>query len=329
MGAEDDLVGPGHGGHHFREHLGVRAGNRVPDGVRQVDRSGAGLDGRLHNFTQERPFATGGVLAGELHVIGEAPHRRWPRPPWPAPHGRHAEHEPHVDGAGAGERVNSPPRGGLQCLRRRVDVLLDRAGQRGDDRPAHLLADPPDRLELHGRTDGEPRLDHVHAQTNQLMRDLHLLIHVQRGAGTLLGVAQRGIEYRHVIHGFFFVRHTFFSLSGSRIGKVPHLAAPASISGRCHAGHACDEGECSQDGSPSKRFGVCGRCKKACAAAYTRARMAGTADKKAPPAPCGAAKAACEPVKTVGIISRLYDRTGGLSTTFGKKIGPAKEFSTG
>ena len=50
-----------------------------------------------------------------------------------------------------------------------------------------------------GEVIGKPGLDDVDAQARELVRDLQLLLHVQRDAGRLLAVAQRRVEDVHAI----------------------------------------------------------------------------------------------------------------------------------
>src|SRR5204863_1617382 len=61
-------------------------------------------------------------------------------------------------------------------------------------RAADLARDAPARLEISGRRDREPGLDHVHAQLLELARDAKLGVRVAVEAGRLLAVAQRGVE---------------------------------------------------------------------------------------------------------------------------------------
>ena len=75
-----------------------------------------------------------------------------------------------------------------------VDVGLVGAGQAADRRALDPAGDRLDRLEVAGRGDREAGLDHVDAQTRQLLGDLHLLGGVERDAGRLLAVPQRGVE---------------------------------------------------------------------------------------------------------------------------------------
>ena len=75
-----------------------------------------------------------------------------------------------------------------------VDVGLVGAGQAADHRALDLAGDRLDRLEVAGRGDREAGLDHVDAQPRELLGDLDLLGGVQRDAGRLLAVPQRGVE---------------------------------------------------------------------------------------------------------------------------------------
>ena len=62
------------------------------------------------------------------------------------------------------------------------------------DRTLHGARDRLDGLEVAGRGDREPRLDHVDAKARELLGDLDLLVDVERDPGRLLAVAQRGVE---------------------------------------------------------------------------------------------------------------------------------------
>jgi hypothetical protein len=57
-----------------------------------------------------------------------------------------------------------------------------------------VAGDRLDGLEVAGRGDREPGLDHVHAEASELLRDLDLLLRVQGDAGRLLAVPQRRVE---------------------------------------------------------------------------------------------------------------------------------------
>ena len=99
-----------------------------------------------------------------------------------------------VDGAGGQEDVDPRPLGVLDGLPGPVDVGLAAAGQPADDRAADVAGDLAHRLEVARRGDGEAGLDHVHAQLDQGLGDLHLLVQVHAGPGRLLAVAERGVE---------------------------------------------------------------------------------------------------------------------------------------
>ena len=75
-----------------------------------------------------------------------------------------------------------------------VHVLRVRAREAADDRAVHLAGDRLDGLEVPRRGDREAGLDHVHPEPRELVRDLELLLLVERDPGRLLPVAQGGVE---------------------------------------------------------------------------------------------------------------------------------------
>ena len=75
-----------------------------------------------------------------------------------------------------------------------VDVGRIGARQSGDHGAFDLPGDRLHGLEVARRGDREAGLDDVHAQARELLGDLELLRRVQRDAGRLLAVAQRGVE---------------------------------------------------------------------------------------------------------------------------------------
>ena len=80
-----------------------------------------------------------------------------------------------------------------------VDVGHVGPGQAGDHRTLDRAGDLLDRLEVARRGDREAGLDHVDAQPRELLRDLQLLLRVQRDAGRLLAVAQRRVEDQYSV----------------------------------------------------------------------------------------------------------------------------------
>ena len=75
-----------------------------------------------------------------------------------------------------------------------VDVGLVGAGEAADHRALDLARDRLHGLEVAGRGDREPGLDHVDAEARELLGDLHLLLGVERDPRRLLAVAERGVE---------------------------------------------------------------------------------------------------------------------------------------
>ena len=186
---------PGTSSYSRVRNAGVLVGRRVADRVRDVDRRRALVERDLQH------------LGGELHVGARRVHRR------------------ELDVVDERLRVrHRRPRGALDVLARRLQLVLDvdvrrrdervdprslgvayRVGgtldvgglsprEPGDDRSVHLAGDRLDRLEVARRRDREAGLDDVDAQTRQLVRDLELLGRVQRDPGRLLAVAQGGVE---------------------------------------------------------------------------------------------------------------------------------------
>ena len=86
------------------------------------------------------------------------------------------------------------PRCVLDRTPRGVDVGLVGARETADRRALDVARDRLDGLEVAGRGDREARLDHVDAEARELLRDLDLLLGVQRDPGRLLPVAQRRVE---------------------------------------------------------------------------------------------------------------------------------------
>ena len=87
-----------------------------------------------------------------------------------------------VDVARGDEGVDARALGVLDRVPGGVDVLHARARQAADDRALDLAGDRLDRLEVAGRGDREAGLDDVDAEARELVRDLDLLLRVQRDA---------------------------------------------------------------------------------------------------------------------------------------------------
>jgi hypothetical protein len=112
-------------------------GDGVADGVRDVDRRGAGIDGRFDHFAQEVVFGPRRILGRELDVVTVS--RRAPHAfdgPLDDLLGRHPQFEFAVDRAGGQEDVDPRPFGQLQRLPSPVDVRRIAPRQPADRRPA-------------------------------------------------------------------------------------------------------------------------------------------------------------------------------------------------
>ena len=79
-------------------------------------------------------------------------------------------------------------------LRSGLDVLPTGAAERRHRGTAGGASDGPDSLEIAGRGHREAGLDHVDSEELELVRDLDLLVRLQRDARRLLAVAKRGVE---------------------------------------------------------------------------------------------------------------------------------------
>ncbi len=96
-----------------------------------------------------------------------------------------------VDPAAAGRR-DGPGRA--------VDVPRGAAGQGGHDRALERLRDPPDRLRVGLRRDGEAGLDDVHPQRLEQAGHLDFLVDPEGEPGRLFAVPEGGVEHDQSIH---------------------------------------------------------------------------------------------------------------------------------
>ena len=177
------------------DHAVHVAGRGVADGVGDVHRRRPGGDRRLDHLAEEIGLGAGGVLGRELDVGAIA--RRPPHPGHRVPNDLllvHLQLVLAMDRAGGQEDVDSRPLGVAHGFPGAVDVLIAAAGQAADHRPANATGRSPHRLEVAGRGDGKAGLDHVDAQFDQRLGDLHFLRQVHARPGRLLAVAERGVE---------------------------------------------------------------------------------------------------------------------------------------
>ena len=188
---------------HVSHHRGDLARRRVAHRIRQIHRGGAGGDDGLDDAAHVVEIRARGVFERELHVLA-APARIFHRFHRPLERllARHAQLVLQMQVARGEERVDARTHRALHRLVGRVDILLERPAERRHDRRLHRLGNAPDALEIARRGDGEARLEHVHAQPFELLRHAHLLLDVHRVARRLFAVAQRRIEYPHLVCHF-------------------------------------------------------------------------------------------------------------------------------
>ena len=169
--------------------------HRVPDGVGDVDRCRALVDRDLAHLGRELDVGAGRVHRRELDVVDVLLGVRDRRPRLSLDVlARGLELVLDVYVGGRDERVDARPRRVLDRVPRRVDVGHVGARQAGDDRALHGARDRLHGFEITGRGDRKARLDHVDPEPRELLRDLQLLLRVQRDAGRLLPVTQGRVE---------------------------------------------------------------------------------------------------------------------------------------
>ena len=180
---------------HLGDERRVVAGERVSDGVGQVDRRRAGRDRGSADACDEAGIGAGRVLARELDLV-DAPGRIAD-----GPAGElldlarlETELELHVDRARPENDVDAGASGARESLGGRVYVLVSGSGERGDGRCVERSCDGAHALEVSRRGPCEARFDDGHPQALELLGDLSLLVRLQGDAGRLLAVSQRRIE---------------------------------------------------------------------------------------------------------------------------------------
>ena len=195
MHGEHRLVGIGDALEQLADGVGVLVRNGVADRVRNVDGACAGVDGSLDDAAEEIDLRAAGVLAGKLHV-GAQTARLLHRAHCLLHHlvRLHAQLVLHVDRAGGDKGVNAPGVGAGQRFGSAFDVGIDGARQAAHGAVLDVVGDQLHRGEIAGAGDGEARLDHVYLQPLQRPGDAQLFLTGHGRAGTLLAVAQGGVE---------------------------------------------------------------------------------------------------------------------------------------
>ncbi len=205
--------------------------HRVADCVGDVDRGRALVDRDLQHLGRELDVRARRVHRRELDVVAQRLRvsDRGSRHPLDVL-ARVLHLVLDVDVGGRDECVDTGALGVLERAPRGVDVTREGACEPRDHRPVDLARDALDGLEVTGRGDREAGLDHVHAQTRELLRDLELLLRVQRDARRLLAVAQRRVEDDYSVRVLRW-RHTCASFALVQLllglGSRLHAAAGA------------------------------------------------------------------------------------------------------
>jgi len=149
VGGERDLLELGAEPPDLVEEGRVLVWKREADGVGQVDHVGAGRHRRRADARDERRVRAGGVLAGELDLVGlGAGVRHGPAGMLDDLLGRQPELLLHVDRARGEEDVQPRASRVLECGGSGVDVLAAGAAERGDGGPADGLGDGADAPEV-------------------------------------------------------------------------------------------------------------------------------------------------------------------------------------
>ena len=107
------------------------------------------------------------------------------------------------------EDIGAAARALAPAARRLLDVLTVAACQAADHRPLHLARHRADALEVPARGRRESRLDDIHTKLGEGACHAQLLGPGHAAAGSLLAVAQRGVEDQHLVridsHGLGFL----------------------------------------------------------------------------------------------------------------------------
>ncbi len=197
---QDHVAHLGHEAVQAVEERGVLVGHRVADGVRDVDRRRAFLDRRGDDLGGVLELGARRVHRRELDVVDEGlrVRDRGAGLVQDVLAGR-AELVDDVDVRRRDERVDARSLRVAYSSGGGLHVGRLSSSEAGDDRAIDFAGDRLDRFEVAGRGDREAGFDDVDAEAGELVRDLELLAGVQRDAGRLLAVAQRGVEDADVV----------------------------------------------------------------------------------------------------------------------------------
>ena len=209
--ADDGAVDVRHTLAERLDHAVHVAGRGVADGVGNVDRRRPGGNRRFDHLAEEIGLGPGRVLGRKLDVRAIA--RRPPHPRHRVTHNLlliHLQLVLAMDGAGRQKDVDPRTLGRTDGFPGAVDVFIATAGQPANRRPANRLGDLANGLEVARRGDGKAGLDHVHAQLDQRLGNLHLLRQIHARPRRLLAVAKRRVENDDSSRRVLFLSILFF-----------------------------------------------------------------------------------------------------------------------
>ena len=198
MGGDGRLVDIGNAVPQIHDHLVEFLRRGIAHRIGDIDRGGAVRDGRFDCKTQEIPLCPRRILRRPLHVVGEAAgmsHRGRDR--FDHRVRAHLKLVLHVNRTGGDEGVNAETLRRLERFGRAVDVFQSGAGQSADHRVLRALGDRVHRIEVALRGNRETGFDDIDAHVVEQFGDFDFLFMRHRGAGRLLAVAQRRVEYSY------------------------------------------------------------------------------------------------------------------------------------
>ncbi len=185
------------------DELPVQLGDRISDGVGDVQRGRAFGYGRFEHAAQEVGVGAVAVLGRELDICAQVARKAHRQPRLLQDLlARHAQLLLHVQITGGDEGVDARRRSPLQGLGGTRDVAVVGARQRAHGGLADVAGDGLDRLEVAVARCGKAGFDDIDAQALQLARDAQLFVLGHRRARRLLAVAQGGVEDDQLVaHG--------------------------------------------------------------------------------------------------------------------------------
>ena len=181
--------------HQILDFLTIFLRQAITRRIRDVHHGGTGLDHGLHHAGQVFIVRASRIFGIELHILHIT---------LGILHGSHGTFNDfltvriefvfnmRVGSTDAG--VNTFVFGFAQGIGCHVDVLLHRTGQRTYRGPRHSLGNFYHRIKIARTGDGETCLNHIHAQSFQLLGHLDFLHRVQLTPGNLFTVPQCSVK---------------------------------------------------------------------------------------------------------------------------------------